>query len=407
MPTFTTIALDSLLEPSIRSSTLKTLPPKQEKNSTTVPTAQGQKFPVFCVSPALYTTPESTRIPDSPSLYSTSPSPYVVKYKRRGRRFAETEESEIEIESENVSNANSTNCEEKPDGSCGLTEMGEVERGDGAVNVEIDKVGSPRNLAIGSERVSEFEEFYDPKDAVSVASFSDGEENSGLLRGILKHEPLSCQNEFFDALEDLSSDGSVVQSLHSSNLDLADELRSVRLNLFMETERCKKAEEILSQMRSNWQRVGKQLSQIGLSLPHLDGSEMDLVDDFCQNIVVSRFVSEAIGRAEGLAEAEAAAKEIIESKNREIARLKDKVQYYETVNQEMSQRNQEAVEMSRRLRQRRRKTRRFIWGCISLSLTVGVPFLAYRYYQSSKAPSLIPSSVTHDECESGAKGGLK
>ena len=63
----------------------------------------------------------------------------------------------------------------------------------------------------------------------------------------------------------------------------------------------------------------------------------------CQEITVSKFVSEAIERGLVQAEAEAAAEEVIHSKNHEISHLRDQLQYYEAVNREMSQRNQEIL----------------------------------------------------------------
>ncbi|KAF6160041.1 hypothetical protein GIB67_033125 [Kingdonia uniflora] len=58
--------------------------------------------------------------------------------------------------------------------------------------------------------------------------------------------------------------------------------------------------------------------------------EVDMAEQFCQDVVVSRFVSEVIGRSLARAEAEEVAEAIIETKNQEISCLKDKLRYYET-----------------------------------------------------------------------------
>lgn len=58
----------------------------------------------------------------------------------------------------------------------------------------------------------------------------------------------------------------------------------------------------------------------------------NMIDLFSQEVLVSRFVAEAVGRGQASAEAEEAAVSIIESKNQEISRLHDRLQYYETVN---------------------------------------------------------------------------
>lgn len=103
-------------------------------------------------------------------------------------------------------------------------------------------------------------------------------------------------------------------------------------------------------MRSQWERIVNCLSQVGLSFPMTSetGStllEIESVEQFCQEIIITRFVSEAIGRGQARAEIEADAEVIINSKNQEIGRLQDKLQYCEAVNREMSQRNQEIMGM--------------------------------------------------------------
>lgn len=103
-------------------------------------------------------------------------------------------------------------------------------------------------------------------------------------------------------------------------------------------------------MRSQWERIVNCLSQVGLSFPMTSETgntllEIESVEQFCQEIIITRFVSEAIGRGQARAEIEADAEVIIDSKNQEIGRLQDKLQYCEAVNREMSQRNQEIMGM--------------------------------------------------------------
>lgn len=108
-------------------------------------------------------------------------------------------------------------------------------------------------------------------------------------------------------------------------------------------------------MRNHWQSINShwRASRVGLSLSGTQEYEVDTelelddrVEKFCQEVVVARFVSEAVGRGLARAEIEAAAETVLESKNLEISRLRDKLQYYEAVNHEMFQRNQEVVGMS-------------------------------------------------------------
>lgn len=131
------------------------------------------------------------------------------------------------------------------------------------------------------------------------------------------------------------------------------DLRSIRLDLFEEMDRRKKAEDAVEHLQNMFQRMAEQLSPASASAFSLSrpGGEEPLWDansaaQFCQEVIVTRVVSEALERGLAQAEAEAAAEAAIEAKSHEIARLRDRVQYYEAVNQEMSQRNQEAIGMN-------------------------------------------------------------
>lgn len=118
----------------------------------------------------------------------------------------------------------------------------------------------------------------------------------------------------------------------------------------MEIEKRKQAEEALNNMRSHWKRICQELSLVGLNLPSepsiLSSNEQvtsDPVGELLQQVYVARFVSECVGRGLAKAEVEKEMQYQIESKNFEIARLLDRLHYYEAVNREMSQRNQESI----------------------------------------------------------------
>lgn len=148
------------------------------------------------------------------------------------------------------------------------------------------------------------------------------------------------------AFAEFLSDCSISRpSLASTNFEVA--LQSLRLSLFEETEKRKGAEEALLHMHKQWQKLLTYFSQLGLSLPDIQVSgnlcsEID-PEPICQEIVVTRLVSEAVQRGVIRAEIEAIAEAVIEEKNYEISRLRDRLQYYEAVNHEMSQRNQEVI----------------------------------------------------------------
>ena len=127
-----------------------------------------------------------------------------------------------------------------------------------------------------------------------------------------------------------------------------DDLREMRLSLLMEIERTQ-AEEALEIWQQEWKNLSHHLSLIDLSLPSpsiaedSDGSSVDPGAELCQQIMVSQLVAAAIARGFARAEVESDMETMIATKNFEIARLSDRVQYYEAANREMSQRNQEAI----------------------------------------------------------------
>lgn len=68
---------------------------------------------------------------------------------------------------------------------------------------------------------------------------------------------------------------------------------------------------------------------------HDQGSEDD--------IAVARMVAGSVGRAAGRAEAQMELEAALQQKERELSRLRDKLQYWERMNQEMSQQNTQAI----------------------------------------------------------------
>lgn len=164
---------------------------------------------------------------------------------------------------------------------------------------------------------------------------------------ILKFFSFVC---FYLLSADFSSDSSVL-SAPMYDQSIESELHAARLGLIEEIERRKTAEEALTLMQSHWQRLHNLLSEAGLTFPtysNASGSmpnEIALIEELSQEVIVARYVAEAIGKGQARAEAELAAELIIESKDQEISRLRDRLQYYEAMNHEMSQRNLEIVGM--------------------------------------------------------------
>ena len=114
----------------------------------------------------------------------------------------------------------------------------------------------------------------------------------------------------------------------------------------MEIEKRKQTEEALEQMQTHWQMLREQLGQVGVFVPidpTASTNNMNLSEELRCQLEVARFVSDSLGRGMAKAEVEMEMEAMLETKNFEITRLSDRVHYYEAVNREMSQRNQEAI----------------------------------------------------------------
>ncbi|KAL5981767.1 hypothetical protein ACLOJK_015830 [Asimina triloba] len=411
----------NLLETDVRDSSpknrfqLKQL--SKEDKPLQPPPPAGRRPPHVFVSPALYATPKSTPAPSSP--VSVSPSPYVVVNRRRWEvREPENRLDGFQVrEGEAVAQRSSAGCgddDDPPDDGGGVEEVEE------SLGRALDD-GPDGGEVLEEEKGKDddcLREFAEACDAASVASGCDTDDGVGLMqRGGWKHAAVSIQSEFFDAPEaeltppnmssrrctihitlyelgKFLSDSSASSPSMSSNIQA--DLRAIRLSLFEEIERRKKAEAALECMHKQWQTVASHLSQIGLSFPLPSDAgnlqlELNSVEQICQEVTVARFVSEAVGRGLGKAEAEASAEAIIISKKREISRLHDKLQYYEAMNREMCQRNKEIKEMSRQQRRSRKTRQKWMWRCIGLSIALGTSALAFSYLPQAGKQLLLPA----------------
>ncbi|OVA18759.1 hypothetical protein BVC80_1831g328 [Macleaya cordata] len=411
MPTFSAITLDRFLEPGAT----KPVSGKQgnsnlEKKRDVL--KSGEKFQGRQISPALYTTPETTPLPDSP--FSFPPSPYIINHKRRGpnlqKSFSQSDVLERAVEEDVRVDENGRSSHEKVSHSLeDVSFMAKLpniceevdENGFNGGKVEIsslnDGLGETNDLSmsIGNdlERENVCDDFFDPQESLSVTSTTEGEDNVWGERSFKLNTPIS---EFFDACEELSSGSSHQYFLR----DFDAELRDIRLNLLMEIERRKRAEDALNSMVRQWERLREQLSLVGVTLPAAstiaaedEKLDCDPAEELCQQVSVARAVANAVGRGSAKAEVEMEMESWIEAKNFEIARLSDRLHYYETVNHEMSQRNQEAVEMSRHQREIRKRRQRWIWSSIGITIALGSAALAWSYLPTAKGSFSTDSSL--------------
>ncbi|KAI3810600.1 hypothetical protein L1987_20221 [Smallanthus sonchifolius] len=137
-------------------------------------------------------------------------------------------------------------------------------------------------------------------------------------------------------------------------------------------------------MCTHLQQVSKiLLSKTGVTSSSDDSSptrfDINAMKQLSEEIIVARFVAEAMGKVEARTEAELAAQVIIGSKDKEISRLQDRIQYYEAMIHEMSQNNLESMEVARRHRERRRGQRKWLWRCVGMSIAIGASVIAYSY----------------------------
>lgn len=239
------------------------------------------------------------------------------------------------------------------------------------------------------------DDFLEAEEWKSIASSSDMEDISAAHQKSLNSNSQLNQSEFFDALEDISTEDAASQGSEPYNTKLQSELETLRENLLVETRKRKQIEETLNHMQNQWQNMGKKFSSAGLSFPSIGTNSLpqdiglDDIDGIGRQLVVARFVAEAVGRASARAETEQEMKAIVEGKNREIARLHDKIQFYEVVNHEMSRRNQEVIEIARRRRHIRKRRQRFVWTSFAVAATIGTIALVHSYVTGPERSSMI------------------
>lgn len=377
MPSFNKVVWETLLEPVVQDSHKSFFNSKQQlvaaagnENDEEVREDVRTTKHVY-ISPALYATPQSTPIPDVASDPS-SPSPYIVNHKRRGGKV-------FSLRSDENTQLKHVGDETK------------LENENEAVNVleelfDHDFLGHDLIVPERGEAYAIEDDLFDSHCEQAGTSSCSEANDCGKQTDIQSYE-------FFDANDDLSTDGSMSSISFSYVPKLESELRSTRVSLLEEIENRKNAEYYLGRMRNQWERLSAMASESGLSFPPLtDASSLQfedsLLEQIHQEIVVSRFVSEAIGRGMARAQAEVAAEEIIQSKDHEINRLRDRLQYYEAVNHEMCLRNQENMELARIQRQRKRKQRRWLWwGCVGLTVSLGVSAIGYSYLPQERINS--------------------
>lgn len=209
----------------------------------------------------------------------------------------------------------------------------------------------------------------------------------------------STREEFFDAPEEpLEGNTSDEDSLRGQRTARTkpDCRRDVDVNLNWQLD-----QEIKRRMAAEDAMAVLQLqcSEMASHLMSVDGGNRGLIDlggsswdssSLAQKLVVARIVAASVARGAARAEVGEEMENVVAEKNREITRLRDKLHYYELVNQEMSQRNQEAFELARNRRHMRRNRNQWLTVCAGSAICLGITALVvgkFVPWASSRFPS--------------------
>lgn len=390
-------SVTALIEPRLSSRR------SMEERESFSPSAD--RKPSFSFYPPLYATPPQQR-PPSPSSFS--PSPYVLN--RKGRwpstvtisesgNQANDDEASVRVSAagRNTSDGEGSEVpyagvEQKAVHGCTARHMQSVSAMAGKQDVErgtamAEKQAEGRVCNAMAELCGEALDGALTEDDKSLL-ISAGMEWRGevgcrdLSDDFDGRSHASCQTseEFYDALDGLpdgysSEDGDgKAQASPASNQGMAASLQE-------ELARRIKAEDTLASLQRRWNQMARRCLSIGLELKPGAGRRGDaadqaqgIIDPFeiiSQKLVIARLVGGSVARAAIQVATEEEFESMLAAKNREISRLHDKLQYYELVNQEMSQRNQEIIEASQRRKQRCQKRQKLVLGCLGAALCVG------------------------------------
>ncbi|CAD5336018.1 unnamed protein product [Arabidopsis thaliana] len=407
MPTFSAAALGRSLNSgtSLSSKFPSTL---QSKPSILNDESKQPKEKTFTrpqMSPSLYATTKEIPHPNSPSSYP--PSPYIINHKARGPVLF-NRDSEVDGPSHPI-----TSGEEKISGNVDVEATASLSKSTSLSFPITEAIAVDHTNGVHTQGIHErpvwdcsppLGTFLNEKSGRDISNGGIGSNNatsnlewqSYLLEPVrIKADKELEPENFYNPvtvswLPELSTDS----GMQSSANNIESEVREMRLGLLMEIERRRQAEATLKQMQVHWRRLRDQLADVGMFLP-LDPTRsqysMNLADELRCQLEVTRFVSDTLGSDLAKTEVEMEMEAELEAKNFEITRLSDRLHYYETVNQEMSQRNQEAIEVARRDGQKRKRRQRWIWGSIAATITLGSGVLAWSY--------LPPGMLSSDEAQ--------
>lgn len=412
-------ALDRLLEPSeIESSSVQPWSTRAERRSAI------NMSPLFPSQPHTQPSPPQARISPPPF----SPSPYVLNFKRRVFESANDVSADAAsyVSTQTASGqfreaTSSIRGESEVAGSNSKTVPNEA--GVLSVREVQDRLRFGGNSFDRHERsrvksIDKVEKLMSNPGTKSVGDKDNGQrqqESGWELRsrngsnGKQDYDSLSISSsnreEFFDAPEepfdDSTSDEESVRaqrtprSKSGGRRDVDGNLKSL---LDQEIKRRMAAEDAMAVLQLQCTEMASNLASGDEESRDLNDTGGNDCDSDSQRLVVAKVVAYSVARGAARAEVDVEMENVVVEKNREIARLRDKLHYYELVNQEMSQRNQEAFELARTRRHVRRNRNQWLMVCAGSVLCMGVSAILVRKFVpwSSPARGILPSCIRTD-----------
>lgn len=399
-------ALDRLLEPTseIESTSVQPWTARADRNRSAV-----NMPPLFPAQPS----PPQARISPPPF----SPSPFVLNFKRRVYEGA-NDRSSVETASYGLDGPQLREAS--------TSKSKGVLNEDGVLPVR----EVPDRLRLGGNSVERNERFRVAKienlmshpvvEAKDMGRESDGEARS--RNGSSGQQDFdfssnsSNREEFFDAPEEPFDDStSDEESLRGQRTPRfrpggkRDVDGSLKLLLEQEIKRRIAAEDAMAVLQLQCTEMASHLASSDEEGRDLNGpgrTDPD-VNFEAERLVVAQVVASSVARGAARAELAQEMENVVGEKNREIARLRDKLHYYELVNHEMSQRNQEAFELARSRRQVRRNRNQWLMVCAGSAICVGVSAILVKKFvpwASSQLPakSILPSRMRTDTYHSSS-----
>ncbi|KAH7372920.1 hypothetical protein KP509_17G029200 [Ceratopteris richardii] len=335
---------------------------REDQNDTPFPF-----HPILYVTPSVVLRESTSSAPSSPSA-----SPYVVNFKRRGPNTS-------------IRNQDVGGQEESAPHSSTSNEDTDRTRTQEEDMKGMDVAYPCPNLSCSgtycrAEENGLSEENAMLADLPDLESVTTKTHKMRMRPAILSRQSSTCE-EFYDAPETPSDDSHSLQtSVNAVPLMKMRDMSAQDLehSLQEEVARRIRAEEALALLQESCNGIIQRCASIGILMaPNEDmtnsiGKNMhDACDHLSERLAVARMVAGAVARAAAKVTKDEEMEHLIASKNWEISRLWDKLQYLEIINREMSQRNQECIEIAKRQRQRSKRNQKLFLGFFCSTIFLG------------------------------------